>query len=143
MKASTIMRMAGGLFFGLLVATALGACSLDKQKGPEIANLVYIPMQAPAEEGKTVALNGTFNVEQRTGEIVSVRTVVYDAQGKEVASATIPLDDPGLRTADTLGFGVEVSTAKKGDYTFQVAVTDGKGKLSNKLEGTFAVTDLF
>lgn len=131
------------LFLGTLFATGLGGCSFDKVKGPEITNLVYIPLQAPVEEGKTVSLNGMFNIIRKNGETASVQATVYDAQGKEVASTTIPLSDAALRTTDTLAFGVDVSTSKKGDYTFQVAVTDSTGRLSNKLEGTFAVTDLF
>lgn len=133
----------GWLVFGTMFATGLGGCSLDKAKGPEIANLVYIPLQAPVEEGKTTSINGMFNVLREKGEIASVHTIVYDALGREVASATIPLSDTALRTSDTLAFGVDVSTSQKGDYTFQVAVTDGKGRLSNKLDGVFAVTDLF
>ncbi len=145
MKISTIIGAMAWLFLGTLFATGLGGCSLDnKGKGPEIANLVYIPQQAPVDdEGKTTALNGTFDIVRKNAETASVRTIVYDAQGKEVSSETIPLSDAALRTADTLAFGVDVSTSKKGDYTFQVAVTDSTGRESNKLDGTFAVTDLF
>ncbi len=143
MKISTIIGAMAWLFLGTLFATGLGGCSFDKGKGPEIANPVYIPLQAPVDEGKTIALNGTFDIVRKNAETASVRTIVYDAQGKEVSSETIPLSDAALRTADTLAFGVDVSTSKKGDYTFQVAVTDSTGRESNKLDGTFAVTDLY
>lgn len=143
MKISAIGRIMTLLFLGILFATGLGGCSLDKEKGPEIANLVYIPLQAPVDEGKTIALNGTFNIVRKNAETASVRAIVYDAQGKEVSSATIPLSDTVLRTTDTLAFGVDVSTSKKEDYTFQVAVTDSTGRESNRLDGTFAVTDLY
>ncbi len=68
---------------------------------------------------------------------------MYGAQGNQAAVGTIPLSDSSLRTSDTLAFGVDTSIAKKGLYTFQVYVTDSKGGQSNRLAGTFAVTDVF
>ncbi len=72
-----------------------------------------------------------------------VNYVTYDADGKEVSKGSIPLSDSELKTSDTLGFGFDVSIAKKGDYTFMVSITNSKGRQSNKLQGTFKVTDLY
>lgn len=129
----------------ILLAGSVG-CKADfvnKEKPPMIANLVYIPQQAPVEEGNTTSIIGTLDIIEKSGETVSVNFVAYDAGGKEVSSGSIPLSDNELKTSDTLGFGFDMSTAKKGDYTFQVSVTDSKGRQSNKLEGTFKVTDLY
>ena len=36
-----------------------------------------------------------------------------------------------------------MSASKKGEYAFQIYVIDSKGRQSNKVDGTFAVTGLF
>jgi hypothetical protein len=135
------VRVVAFLILGIML-TGLAGCPLDKDKPPKIANLVYIPQQAPMEEGKTTSIIGTFNILRGSGETVSINTVVLDAQGKEVSSGSIPLSEEALRTSNTLGFGFDMSTSKKGEYTFYVYITDGKGRQSNKLEGTFTVTGL-
>lgn len=120
-----------------------GGCTADKENPPKIANLVYIPQKAPVEEGKTASLIGTFDIIDKSGEIVMVNYVTYDADGREVSSGSIPLSDSELKTSDTLGFGFDMRTAKKGDYTFKVSISNSKGRQSNKLQGTFKVTDLY
>jgi hypothetical protein len=109
--------------------------------GRKIANLVYIPQQAPVEEGKTTPIIGTFDIIHKSGETLSVNSVAYDAGGREVFSGSMPLSDTELKMSDTLGFGFDMSTAKEGDFTFQVSLTDSKGRQSSKLEGAFKVTD--
>ncbi len=129
----------------ILLAGSVG-CKADfvsKDKLPMIANLVYIPQQAPVEEGKTTPIIGTLDIIEKSAETVSVNFVAYDAGGKEISSGSIPLSETELKKSDTLGFGFDMSTAKKGDYTFQVSVTDSKGRQSNRLEGTFKVTDIY
>jgi len=121
-------------------------CSADffnKDKSPKIANLDYIPLLAPAEEGKTTPIIGSFDITHKSGETVSVKSVAYDAEGKEVSSGSIALSEDALKASDTLGFGFDMSTAKKGNYTFQVSITDAKGRQSNKLDGTFRVTGIY
>lgn len=125
--------------------SGLSGCPIDtlKNSPPEIANLVYIPSQAPVDEGKTTPIIGSFNILNEGGETASIKTAAYDARGKQVASETMPLSDATLRTAKTLGFGFDMSTAQKGNYTFQVSIMDEKGRQSNKLDGTFSVTGLY
>ncbi len=129
------------LLFIMLVG--LAGCSTEKERPPKIANLVYSMLQTPVAEGGIATVTGTFNIIHENGETESVTTVVHDAQGNEVAKGTIPLSEAALRTSETLAFGVDTSTSKKGMYTFQVYVTDDKGRLSNRLTGTIEVTDLF
>jgi hypothetical protein len=127
-----------------IMLTGLSACPMmDKNSPPEIENLVYIPQRAPVEEGKTTAIIGSFNITHKSGETASVNAVAYDSHGKEVASVSLPLDDAEQRTANTLAFGFDMSTATKGKYTFQVSIKDDKGRQSNALDGTFEVTDLY
>ena len=128
-----------------LLGGALG-CTADfmsKEKTPKIANLNYIPLIAPAEEGKTTPMIGTFDIIHKSGETASVNVAAYDAGGKELSSGSIPLNEASLKASDTLGFGFDMSTAKNGDYTFQVSITDAQGRQSNKLEGTFRVTGIY
>ncbi len=140
---SYVRTLAGLLGMGIMLA-GLTACPLEKKPPTtQIANLVYGLLRVPVQEGRSTTLTGTFNIIHKTAETDSVSTVVYDAQGKQVAVETIPLGDSSLRTSDTLAFGVDTSIAKKGLYTFQVYVTDSKGGQSNRLAGTFAVTDVF
>ncbi len=133
------------VLWGTLVVS--GGCTADfisrKDNPPKIANLVYIPQKAPIEEGKTTSIIGTFDIIHKNGETVSVNFVTYDAGGMEVSSGSIPLSASELKTSDTLGFGFDMSTAKKGDYIFKVSITNSKGRQSNKLQGTFEVTDLY
>jgi hypothetical protein len=130
-----------------VIFTALGGCTADffssKDNPPKIANLVYIPQKAPVEEGKTTSIIGSFDIIHKNGENVSVNYVAYGAGGTKVTSGSIPLTDKELKTSDTLGFGFDMSTAKKGDYTFEVSITDSKGKTSNQLDGIFSVTDIY
>lgn len=127
-----------------IILTGLSGCPMmDKNSPPKIANLVYIPQQAPVEEGKTTSIIGTFNITHKSGETASINSVAYDAHGKEVSSVSLPVDDAAQRTADTLGFGLDMSTVTKGEYTFQVYIKDDKGRQSNKLDGTFEVTGLY
>ncbi len=84
MKISTIIGAMAWLFLGTLFATGLGGCSLDKVKGPEIANLVYIPQQAPVDdEGKTISLNGTFDIVRKNAETASVQRLSMTRRGKK------------------------------------------------------------
>lgn len=126
-----------------ILLTGLAGCPMEKDKPPKIANLVYIPQQAPVEEGKTTSIIGTFNILHESGETATINNVVLDAQGREVSSGSVPVSEAALRTSTTLGFGFDMSTAKKGDYTFRVYITDDKGRKSNTLDGTVAVTGLF
>ena len=124
----------------LAFSAGMGGCTSGT--GPEIANLVYIPLKTPVGEGKGTVF-GTFNIITRNPDTVAVKTVVYDAEGKKTGESSIPLSDRSLQTSDTLAFGVEIDTTKKGQYTLHVLTVDGKGKESNTLTGTVAVTDLF
>lgn len=115
----------------------------EAEKPPVIDNLVYEMQAVPVQEGGTANVTGTFDITQEIGEMASVNTVVYDSQGKQISSNSVPLTDASLRTSDSLGFGVEINNSKKGDYTFRVYVTDTKGRQSNALIGTVKVTDIF
>jgi hypothetical protein len=127
-----------------IMLTGLSACPMmDKNSPPEIENLNYIPQRAPVDEGKTTAIIGSFNITHKNGETASVNVEAFDAHGKKVASVTLPLDDAEQRTANTLAFGLDMSTAKKGKYTFNVFIKDDKGRQSNALDGTFEVTDIY
>jgi hypothetical protein len=127
-----------------IMLTGLSACPMmDKNSPPEIANLNYIPQRAPMEEGKTTAIIGSFNIIHKSSETASVNVDAYDANGKKVASVSLPLDDATQRAADTLAFGIDMSTATKGKYTFHVFIKDDKGRQSNSLDGTFEVTGIY
>ncbi|HYA86086.1 MAG TPA: hypothetical protein VEI57_03335 [Nitrospirota bacterium] len=126
-----------------VMLTGLTSCPLDRDKTPKIADLVYIPQQAPVDTGKTVAIIGTFDIIRESGETASIDTAVFDAQGNKVSSESFPLSDAALKTQSTLAFGFDMSTAKTGEYAFQLYIIDSKGKQSNKLDGTFAVTGLY
>lgn len=126
-----------------IMLTGLSGCPLDMDKPPRIADLVYIPQQVPEDAGKTTAVIGTFDITQESGEIMSINTEAFDAQGKKVSSESFPLSDATLKTSSTLGFGLDMSASKKGEYAFQIYIIDSKGRQSNKLDGTFAVTGLF
>jgi len=126
-----------------IMLTGLSGCPMDRDSPPKIANLVYIPQQAPVDEGKSTAIIGTFDITREMGEIVSINTEAFDAQGKKVASESIPVSDATLKTSSTLGFGFDMSTSFKGVYAFQIYIIDSKGQQSNRVDGTFAVTDLF
>ena len=126
-----------------IMLTGLTGCPMDKDNPPKIADLVYIPQQAPEDAGKTVAIIGSFDIIRESGETVSINTEVFDAQGNKVASDSSPLSDAALKMSNTLGFGFDMSTSKKGDYAFQLYIIDGKGRQSNRLDGNFAVTGLY
>ncbi len=121
----------------------MNGCSTRADKGAKIANLTYATLQAPLDDKGVFTVTGSFNIIRTQGETASVHTVVYDAQGKQVAEASIPLTDTDLRTSNTLAFAIDCSTAKKGVYTFITSVKDNNGRQSNGLMGTFAITDIF
>jgi hypothetical protein len=130
------------LFLLLTPPAGIGGCVFEKDRGQEIANLVYIPSDAPVEQGRTETVIGTFNIIELHPETASVNTVVFDAQGKKISETPIILNDASLQTSDTLAFGIGISASTKGRYTFQVYTVDRKGRQSNRLTGTFTVTDL-
>jgi hypothetical protein len=131
------------ILIGWLLLAGLSGCLNRMDEGPKIANLNYATLRAPADEKGIFTVTGIFNIVRARGETVSVNTVVYDAQGKQVAKESIPLTDTALRTSDTLAFGIDCSAAKKGAYTFLTSVQDSNGKQSNGLMGTFTITDVF
>ncbi len=110
---------------------------------PTIANLVYQPDRTPMNPGGTITLTGSINFFKKSGEITSVNVVTYDAKGKQIAASSIPVSGTADQTEGTLAVAVDFGTSDKGDYTFEIFVTDDKGGQSNKLTGTFEVTDLF
>ena len=127
-----------------IMLTGLTGCPMmDRDRPPEIADLVYIPQQAPEDAGKTAAIIGTFDITRKSGETASINGVVFDAQGNKIAAESIPLNDASLKTSDTLGFGFDMSTSRRGEYTFQLYIIDSKGKQSNRLDGTFAVRGIY
>ncbi|HUI46615.1 MAG TPA: hypothetical protein VL122_11620 [Nitrospirota bacterium] len=127
----------------LLALAGLSGCLNRMDEGPKIANLIYATLRAPLEEKGVFTVTGAFNIIHAQGETASVNTIVYDAQGKQVAQESIPLTDTALRTSNTVAFGIDCSTAKKGVYTFLTSVKDDKGRQSNGLMGAFAITDVF
>jgi hypothetical protein len=132
--------------FAVLVTmlSVLPGCFREGSKeNPEIKNLVYIPLAAPVEEGKATPIIGTFNILRERGESASITAAAFDPSGRQVATETLPLGDQSLKVATTLGFGFDMPVSKKGDYLFQVFLTDSSGRQSNRLNGTFAVSDLF
>ncbi len=141
MKKS-IYRQAILLPFLAFLVAGLAGCSVDKGN-PEIANLVYIPQKAPVEEGKTANIIGTINVLRESGETASVNTVVLDETGKQLAAGSLPVSGGTGGATNALGFGLSIDISRKGDYLFQVYVVDSKGRQSNRLDGTFRVTDVF
>jgi hypothetical protein len=121
-----------------------GGCAFERDEPPEIDNLTYFMDRAPvAKKGGTESVTGTIEVMNKNREVVSVTTVAYDSGGRQVAEATIPVSTDSVRATGSLAFWVEISTSKKEDYTFQIYVTDAKGRQSNRVTGAFAVTDLF
>jgi hypothetical protein len=132
------------VFIAWLSLVGLSGClnRIDNE-GPKIANLTYATLRAPLEEKGVFTITGTFDLIRAQGETASVNTIVYDAQGKQVAEESIPLTDTALQTSDTLAFGIDCSSAKKGVYTFLTSVKDNKGRQSNGLTGTFTITDVF
>jgi hypothetical protein len=128
---------------GLLLLAGISGCSKPADEGAIIANLDYATLRAPMDENGVFTVTGSFDVIRAQGETVSVNTVVYDSQGKEIAKASIPLTDEALRKSNTLAFGVDCSTTKKGVYTFITSVKDANGRTSNGLMGTFAITDIY
>jgi hypothetical protein len=126
-----------------IMLTGLSGCPMDRGNPPKIANLVYIPQQAPVDEGKSTAIIGTFDITREMGEIVSINTEAFDAQGKKISSGSFPMSDAALKTSDTLGFGFDMSTSVKGEYTFQIYIIDSRGQQSNRLVGTYAVTGIY
>lgn len=126
-----------------IMLTGLAGCPMDRDKPPKIANLVYIPQQEPVDAGKKTAVIGTFDIIRESGDTMSINSETFDAQGKKVASESFPLSDATLKTSSTLGFGFDINTSLKGVYAFQIYIIDSKGKQSNRVDGTFAVTDLF
>ncbi len=145
MIMNNFVRALAWPFLWVMIA-GLAGCTADfvsKDKAPRIEKLVYIPLLAPAEEGKTTSIIGSFDITHKDGVTVSVNTVVYDATGKEVSSGSIPLSEEALEISGTLGFGFEMNVAKKGNYTFRVSITDSKGRQSNQLDGTLRVTDIY
>jgi hypothetical protein len=141
----TLARHFPALMLMLLLTTAggLGGCAILKDESPEIANLVYIPAETPVRQGGTATVIGTFNIVQARAKSATVNAVVFDAQGKKISETPLHLDDASLQTSDTLAFGAEISISVKGNYMFQVYIVDEKGRQSNRLAGSFAVTDLF
>jgi|GEM_PF-6383537 len=131
------------VFIAWLPLVGLSGCLNRMDEGPKIANLTYATSRAPLEEKGVFTVTGTFNITRAQGETASVNTIVYDAQGKQVAEESIPLTETALRTSDTLAFGIDCSAAKKGVYTFLTSVKDNKGRQSNGLTGTFTITDVF
>jgi len=150
MTMNNFFRFAAWSVLWVMLA-GLAGCTADfvsKDKRPKIANLVYIPLMAPAEEGKRTNIIGSFDITYidityKSGETVSVNSVAYDGGGKEVSSSSIRVDEDALKTSSTLGFGFDMNIAKKGDYTFRVSITDSKGRQSNQLDGTFRVTEIY
>jgi len=126
-----------------LALAGVSGCLNGMAEGPKIANLTYATLRAPIEEKGVFTVTGTFDIIHPQGETASVNTILYDDQGKQVAEESIPLTDTALRTSDTLAFGIDCAEAKKGVYTFLTSVKDIKGKQSNTLMGTFALTDVF
>ncbi len=131
------------MIIGWFALAVLSGCSTRVNKGAKIANMTYATLRAPMDEKGVFTVTGSFNIIRTQGETVSVNTVVYDAQGKQIAEASIPLTDTELRTSNTLAFAIDCSAAKKGVYTFITSVKDSNGRQSNGLMGTFAITDIF
>ncbi len=131
------------MLVGWFALAGLGGCSSRMDEGPKIANLTYATLRAPMDEKGVFTVTGTFNIIHPQGETASVKTVVYDTQGKQIAEESIPLTDTALQTSDTLAFGIDCSTKKKGVYTFLTSVKDSNGRESNGLMGTFSITDVF
>ena len=127
----------------LTIITGFADWPMFKDEPPKIADLVYIPQRAPVDEGKSTAIIGTFDITYENGETAYINTEAFDAQGNKVASGSFPLNDAALKTSGTLGFGIDMNTSRKGDYTFEVYIIDSKGRPSNRLDGTFKVTGVF
>ena len=87
-----------------IMLTGLSGCPLDIDKPSRIPDLVYIPRQVPEDAGKTTAVIGTFDIIQESGEIMSINTEAFDAQGKKVSIGVCPLSDATLKTSAPLGF---------------------------------------
>lgn len=131
------------MIMGWLGLAGISGCSNQVDGEAKIENLTYATLQAPVDDKGVFTVTGSFNIIQRSGETVSVNTVVYDPQGKQIAEESIPLTDAALRTSNTLAFGIDCSTKKKGVYTFITSVKDNTGRPSNGLMGTFEITDIF
>jgi hypothetical protein len=125
-------------------ASAGSGCLSHRDEPPEIDNLVYSTGQAPVEKaGGMESVTGTISIMNENREVATVTTIAYDTGDRQVAEATLPVSADAVRATGSLAFWVEISTSKKENYTFQIYVTDVKGRRSNRIAGTFAVTDLF
>jgi hypothetical protein len=97
-----------------------------------ISNLVYTPSTVAIKKNPTnVIINGTFDFDNASGGVAYMKLTTS-------TGADLTVDIPAnTQTKGTLSGSFFVTLpATPGTYTFQVWITDAKGNISNKLQGS-------
>ena len=103
---------------------------------PSISNLRYSPATAVQVPGGTATVSGTVDFSDAGADIAAFR--MTSSGGADLTVTTPQLN--GLRSG-TVTAAFVVSVEKVGKYAFEIWAVDSQGSASNRLSGTFEVTD--
>lgn len=147
MKRPNALRHSPRFGIGLIVSLALllascgggGGGTVDStpviDSTPAISNLQFSPTTLfQSDGGGTKTVSGTFEFTDLGGDLATLNLATAD--GRQVST---PIDGVAGIKSGTIAAMVVVDTTLIGTFNFQVSVTDGGGRVSNVLTGTFAV----
>ncbi|MFO1402074.1 MAG: kelch repeat-containing protein [Steroidobacteraceae bacterium] len=119
-----------------------GGGGSDHGTAPAISNLVYSPTAVyVGAGGGTQAVHGEFSFTDPDGDVSSGTLEALDASGTVIDSQTFAISGASGVTAGSVMVDVNAATSTAGNFTVRVSLTDRRGLSSNRLSGTFRVSE--
>ncbi len=109
---------------------------------PAISNLVYSPTAVyVGAGGGTQTVHGEFSFTDPDGDVATGTLEALDASGTLLDSQTFQVSGASGVTAGSVMVDVDTATSTAGTYTVRVSLTDSRGHTSNRLTGSFRVSE--